>query len=191
MAPCCQFTLRQCHKWYRAGDLHRQCHKWHRAANLHWDSVTNGTVLGIYTETVSQMVPCCQFTLRHFHKWHHTADLAETLLQICSSSAGHYDAVYLSYVFFLICKCFAAVFIVFIAVLVFRVVISSDAVGRYQCNIHLLSWVWRWPENWHGCIETSAMNYQKSIMWLFTKMHRNSQIMTYTLIVYVLWIKQT
>jgi hypothetical protein len=45
------------------------------------------------------MVLCWGFTLRYFHKWHHTADLAEVLLQKFSTSAGQYGAVYWSYVF--------------------------------------------------------------------------------------------
>jgi len=70
MVLCWGFTVRQCHKWYRVVDLHWECHKWYCAVDLQWDGVTNGTMLWIYSETVSQMVPCCGFTLRQCHKWH-------------------------------------------------------------------------------------------------------------------------
>jgi hypothetical protein len=43
--------------------------------SLQRDSVTDGTVLGIYTETVSQMVLCWGFTLRQCHKWYRAGDL--------------------------------------------------------------------------------------------------------------------
>ena len=91
-----------------------------------------------------QIVLCCQFTPRHFHKWHHTADLAEALLQIFSTSGGQYDAVYWSYLIF---NFLSALQPSSLSLLRFWVVIPSDALGRYQCSIQLLSSVWRWPEN--------------------------------------------
>jgi hypothetical protein len=43
--------------------------------DLQWGSVTNGTVLGPYTEAVSQMVPCWGLTLRQCHKWYRAGAL--------------------------------------------------------------------------------------------------------------------